>query len=388
MAHEHLREEIRSWLVDHVPAGWREQQAGADVEEFVRFQKWWFDECVAGGWAACHWPKEWGGQALNVTEQAVVHEEMARADAPRLVLHDVSLHHLPATLLTAGSDEQRQRYIPGVLAGEVWCQGFSEPDAGSDLASLRTMAVRDGDHYVVNGQKLWTSGGAWADYCLLLARTDKSVPKHQGISYLILDMRSPGVEVRPIRQAFGGEEFGETFLTDVRIPVTNRIGAEGDGWRIAQTTLTVERSLVVVEVAERMVRVFDRMLTSLRHREVSDGIRLELADCHTEMCAVRSLCTRLVARIEDGTASPADASVVKLAFTDLLRRMSALGLRMDGIDGCREEPLLVSAGYQVGNWMQDYLRSWEWSIAGGTSEIQKTIIAQRGLGLPREVVRR
>ena len=236
------------------------RETGAGDAEFVRFQKSWFAELHEAGYAVPHWPSEWGGglrtrgaaRKMSVPEQIVLYQELAAYDAPRLVLAFVGIHHAASTLLAAGSDEQRRRHLPAILDGEIWVQGFSEPEAGSDLASLRTSARRIGDSYVVNGQKLWASGGMYADWCLLLARTDPDAPKRKGISYFLLDMTTPGVEVRPIRNAIGDSHFCEIFLNDVSIPAANLVGVENAGWQVAQATLGAERGLTMLELAERL----------------------------------------------------------------------------------------------------------------------------------------
>ena len=242
---------MRQWCRAHVPADWRAAQTGASDEEFVAFQKAWFAELHRAGYAVPHWPAEWGG-GMPVDRQIVLYSELAAHDAPRLVLAFVGIHHAASTLLVAGTDEQRRRHLPAILDGEIWVQGFSEPEAGSDLASLRTTARRGGDHFVVNGQKLWASGGAHADWCLLLARTDPDAPKRQGISYFLLDMTTPGVDVRPIRNAVGDSHFCEIFLNDVQIPTANLVGAENQGWQVAQATLGAERGMTMLELAERL----------------------------------------------------------------------------------------------------------------------------------------
>ena len=221
------------------------------MKSYVAFQRWWMAERSKVGLATPHWPKEYGGAGLTLRHLVAIADEMARADAPQARIFTISLIHMPGTLFPHGTEEQKRRYLPGVAKGELWCQGFSEPNSGSDLASLRTRAVRDGDHYVINGQKIWSSSSMYADHCLLLTRTDPNAQKHRGITYFIMDMHAPGVEVRPIRQANGRSEFGELFLTDVRIPAENMIGAENNGWRIAQATLGSERGVIAFEGAER-----------------------------------------------------------------------------------------------------------------------------------------
>ena len=215
------------------------------------FSRWWADELKSSGWFAPHWPKEWGG-GFSVAQQVVIAEELARGDAPRNALFQVALYNAAPAIIHAGTEAQRNRLLPGMLNGDVWCQGFSEPDAGSDLAGLKTRAIRNGDDYVVTGQKVWTSHAQDADWCILLVRTDPRAPKHKGITYLVMNMHTDGVEVRPIRQLTGAQEFCEMFLEGVRIPVDNTIGKENDGWRVAEGTLASERAVVILEMAERL----------------------------------------------------------------------------------------------------------------------------------------
>jgi len=387
---DELRAQVRQWCAEHVPGDWRERQTGASHEEFVRFQHWWFGELRAAGYAVPHWPLPWGG-GFDLARQVVIFEELARADAPRLSLHFVSLHHAAGTFLDAGTPEQRSRYLAGILEGAVWCQGFSEPEAGSDLASLRTRAERRGDVYVVNGQKIWASGAAYAQHCLLLVRTDPGAPKRRGISYLVMDMDSPGVLVRPIRQITGEEHFCEIFLTDVEIPVGNLVGAENDGWRVAQSTLTSERGTTMIELAERLA-VGLRRLT--REAAGSGGspptadtvVGDRLARLAREVQALRLLARQVITRSSAELTEGAHASVVKLYYSELLQRLTKFGMDLAGLDGQRAVRRPMSSGWESGAWLLDYIGSWEWTIPGGTSEIQRNIIAERALGLPREPV--
>ena len=379
---DEFRRAMRQWCAEHVPSDWRQSQAGVSHGEFIRFQSWWLRELDSGGLAVPHWPGEWGG-GYSLAEQAIIFEELARADAPRLVLYFVSLHHAAATLFGAGTAEQRQRHLPAIRAGEVWCQGFSEPEAGSDLASLRTRAERRGDVYVVNGQKIWASGAADASWCLLLARTDPSVPKHKGISYLIMDMRSAGVSVRPIRQMTGEEHFCEIFLTDVEIPVANLVGAENDGWRVAQDTLNSERGATMIELSERLALGFRWLVELARHSGPDDLVRDHLAGFASEVQALRLMTRRVLDEHSHGT-SPAGPSITKLYYSELLQRLTEYGVELSGIRGQEATVRPLSSGWESGLWLRDYIGSWEWTIPGGTNEIQRNIIAERGLGLPRE----
>ncbi|MET0986435.1 MAG: acyl-CoA dehydrogenase family protein, partial [Steroidobacteraceae bacterium] len=248
-----FRSRVRDWFSVNTPPDWKRSMRADTGAALVELQRAWFARLRDGGFAAPHWPREWGGRECSLEEQVVFYEELARADAPSPILHFISLYHTPGTLLKWGTEAQRRRYLPEILErGVVWCQGFSEPNAGSDLAALKTQAVRKGDRYIVTGQKVWSSLAHVADYCLLLARTDPSAAKHKGISFFLMDMKSPGITVRPIRQANGFSEFNELFLDGVEISAENLVGAENDGWRVAQATLAAERGLSIVELAERL----------------------------------------------------------------------------------------------------------------------------------------
>ncbi|MGB3354236.1 MAG: acyl-CoA dehydrogenase family protein [Mycobacterium sp.] len=378
-----FRADVRAWCAEHVAADWRSRQTGVDDEEFVRFQKAWFAELHSAGFAVPHWPVEWGG-GMPVDKQVVLYQELAAHDAPRLVLAFVGIHHAASTLLIAGTEEQRRRHLPAILNGEIWVQGFSEPEAGSDLASLRTTARRVGDggeeHYVVSGQKLWASGGMHADWCLLLARTDPEAPKRKGISYFLLGMATPGVDVRPIRNAVGDSHFCEVFLDEVHIPAANLIGAENAGWQVAQETLGAERGMTMLELAERLGNAGFRWL--LQSAPVDDPVVADrLAQFEIELTGLRGMCRRLVER---GASGPADASIVKLYYSELLQRLTDFGAEIGGPAAHTVLSKPMSSGWESGSWVLDFIGSWEWTIPGGASEIQRTIIAERGLGLPRE----
>ncbi|NKQ54441.1 acyl-CoA dehydrogenase [Amycolatopsis sp. K13G38] len=382
---EDFRAGVRDWCREHVPSDWRRAQTGVSGEEFVRFQQEWFQLLRTAGFAVPHWPREWGG-GMPVAEQIVLYSELAAHDAPRLVLAFVAIHHAASTLLAAGTEEQRRRHLPAILDGEIWVQGFSEPEAGSDLAALKTSARREGDTYVVNGQKVWASGAAYADWCLLLARTDPDAPKRHGISYFLMDMRTPGIDVRPIRQATGESHFCEIFLADVAIPATRLIGPENAGWQVAQSTLGAERGMTMLELAERLGNAGFRWLVRLCARAGLAGDSLvcdRLAMFDTEITALRGLCRELV---EGRANGPANASIVKLVYSELLQRIMDFGAEIGGPPAHTVLAKPVSSGWESGAWMLDFLGSWEWTIPGGTSEIQRTIIGERGLGLPREPV--
>jgi alkylation response protein AidB-like acyl-CoA dehydrogenase len=383
---EQLRAQVRSWLQDHVPKDWRARMTGVDTDAFVAFQRQWMKAVVGSGYGTSHWPAGWHGGGRSLDEQLVIIEEMVRADAPRLIVPFISLYHAAMTLSEWGTEEQKQRHLPAIREGEIWCQGFSEPNAGSDLASLKTRAVRDGDHYVVNGQKIWSTVGQFADWCLLLVRTSTEGPKQAGITFLLMDMKSPGVECRPIRQITGDEEFSEIFLTHVRIPVANRLGEENQGWRVAQTTLGSERGVAVFELAERMAAARWRLLQAIEAKDglaEDDQLRREAVDVFTRVDALRALVAEMMAKLIAGEEIGGAASVVKLHYAQVLRAFTALGLKADAASH-RLSPFTLGGGHETGNWSFDYMNSFMWSIAGGSNEIQRNVIAERVLGMPRE----
>ncbi|CKI34888.1 acyl-CoA dehydrogenase family protein [Mycolicibacterium smegmatis] len=378
-----FRATVRDWCAAHVPKDWRAAQTGVSDDEFAAFQKAWFAELHSAGYAVPHWPAEWGG-GMSVPQQIVLYSELAAHDAPRLVLAFVGIHHAASTLLAAGTDAQRNRHLPAILDGEIWVQGFSEPEAGSDLASLRTTARAEGDTFVVNGQKLWASGAMHADWCLLLARTDPNAPKRHGISYFLMDMKSPGVDVRPIRNAVGDSHFCEIFLNDVAIPAANLVGPVNKGWQVAQATLGAERGMTMLELAERLGNAGFRWLVDACSPVDDALIADQLAQFEIELTGLRGLCRDLVERSETGKAGPADASIVKLYYSELLQRMTDFGAQIAGLPAHTVLTKPASSGWESGAWMLDFIGSWEWTIPGGASEIQRTIIGERGLGLPRE----
>lgn len=380
-----FRQAVRSWLGDVAPRDWKARMAKASNEEYIAFQRWWMAERNKVGLGIPHWPQEYGGAGLGLSHLIVVADEMARADAPQARMFTISLIHLPGTLLPHGTEEQKRRYLAGVAQGDVWCQGFSEPNSGSDLASLRCRAVRDGDHFVINGQKIWSSYSMYADYCILLTRTDPDAPKHRGISYFIMDMRSPGVEVRPIRQANGRSEFGEIFLTDVRIPAGNMIGRANDGWMVAQSTLASERGVIAFEGAERQryeVEAFYRQALATDAAWLRDDqLRREFTGFLAEMQAGRRLLRRLLKESESHNAPPSVLpAIVKLSGTALRQRICSFMVRIGGIDG---QAFATLAEEPFGSPMAEFMNSFTGTIAGGTNEIMRNIIAERGLGMPR-----
>lgn len=377
-----LRSEIRQWLIDHRPADWRE---ATTHEDFVASQRNWFAKLVAAGYAIPHWPAEWPGGGRSLAEQKVLYEELASADAPRLLLSFVSTYHAFATLHECGNADQRARYLPRILEGETWCQGFSEPGAGSDLAAVRCRAERKGDVYVINGQKVWSTMAQYADRCLLLARTSTEAAKQAGLTYFLMDMKAPGVTVRPIHQIQGDEEFAEIFLDNVEIPVAERVGEEGQGWAVAQATLSSERGLTLMELGYRMRGALCRIaeLISTVGRSTDAGVVRDFGALTGQIDAVCALADQFLENRMNGLEQVGDASVVKNAYSRALRAYSALGVRLGGVAAQFRTPITYG-DLNSGNWMADFMNSYAWTIAGGSEEVQRNIISERMLGMPRE----
>ncbi len=383
---ESLRRDVRSWLQANVPDGWREAMTGTGQDAFITLQREWFEKLSGTGFATPHWPRDWPGGGRSLAEQKVIYEEVARADAPRLILYFVALYHAACTLMECGSDKQRERYLPGILEGEIWCQGFSEPNAGSDLAALRTRAERRGDVYVINGQKTWSTMAQYADRCLLLARNDRSGAPQAGLTYLLLDMKASGVTVRPIHQITGDDEFAEIFFDDVEVPVAERVGDEGAGWAVAQITLASERGLTLVELSQRMRYALPLLARAMQEagRDADDALRDQLGHLSARVDATCALADRYLLKRIGGEEAPGDASIVKLYYARTLREFTLLGRRIGGLEAQYDRGFMRGATQETGNWPVDFMNSYNWSIAGGSDEVQRNIIAERMLGMPRE----
>lgn len=383
---ETLRAEVRAWLAQNVPANWRTAMTGCDQEAFVAAQRDWFNKLSQAGYATPHWPQDYPGGGRSLAEQKIIYEEVARADAPKLILYFVSLYHAACTLIECGTSEQQAKYLPGILKGEIWCQGFSEPNAGSDLASLKTRAELRGDRYVINGQKTWSTMAQYADRCLLLTRTSNEGPPQAGQTYLLLDMKAKGVTVRPIEQITGDDEFAEIFFDDVEIPVENRVGAEGDGWAVAQATLASERGLTLVELTQRMRYSLSRIAAVMKERGRFDDpvLRRDLGRLIPKVDAACALADRYLMKRIMHDEQAGDASIVKLYYSRTLREFVSLGLRISGLLGQYREDFTRGGSQETGNWAIDFMNSYNWSIAGGSDEVQRNIISERMLGMPRE----
>jgi alkylation response protein AidB-like acyl-CoA dehydrogenase len=354
--------------------------------------KTWTRALAEKKWIAPAWPVEYGGAGLSVMQQFIFNEEMAEARAPRP--GGIATGFAGPTLIVHGTEEQKQKYLPEILSGEViWCQGYSEPGAGSDLASLQTRAVADGDDFVVNGQKIWTSGGHVAKWMILLTRTDPDAPKHRGISYFIVDMKSPGISVRPLVNMADSHEFNEVFFDNVRVPRENLIGDENRGWYLAQTTLSFERSNIgsaigARQTVEDLVRYARETTNGQSTLAWDDAVRTELTERYIEANIATMLSYKIVSmQAKEGVPPGHEASVAKLYGTELNQRIYRTAMKMLGLYGQldRRQAEGVQSWLPLrGRIEYMYLRSVANTIEGGTSEIQRNIIATRGLGLPRD----
>ena len=382
-----FRDQLRTWLEANVPKDWGEWRE-KPLEESFPYLRAWQRKLYEGGWAAVSWPKEYGGRGATLMEQSLFWEEMARVEAPPMA-NSLGLGLIGPTIIAYGTDEQKKRFIPKILsAEEIWCQGFSEPNAGSDLAALQTEARLDGDHYVVNGQKVWTSYGWIGNWCELVVRTDSNVPKHKGLSVLLIDMKSPGVEVRPLKQMTGESEFNEIFFRDVRVPVANLLGKVNDGWNVAVSTLMYERG----SYGARLHLIFKRAITrliELSHKFQKDGhpaaqdpiTRQKLAQCYAEIEIMRWNQLRAFSRVTATGVPGPEGSIQKIFWSELNQRLQQIAQEIFGPYG----QLLAGDKDAVDNgiWSYGYLRTRGNTIEAGTSEVQRNIIGHFVLGLPR-----
>ena len=382
---EAFRQEVRAWLVANPPArGERVPHDDASLAEEVTFLRAWQRRLYDAGYVGLLWPREYGGRGARPTQQAILNAELARARVPQLI-NRVGVNNTGPTLIAHGTEAQKKRLLPKILSGEeIWCQLFSEPNAGSDLAAIRTRAEPVGDGFVVGGQKVWTSYAQWSKWAILLARTDPSLPKHRGLTYFVLDMESPGITIRPLRQITGSTEFSEVFLDNVRVPKDAVVGAVNQGWEIAMTTLAHERGTgfafkeqVLQKIAiEELVR-----LARANGHATDPVVREELARLWTEVEIMGLMNCRTLTRLERGEEPGPESSLVKLFWAGLTQRLHQLALGLEG----PHAQLVAGSSHAVedGRWQQAFLWSRVGAIAGGTSEVQANIIAQRILGLPR-----
>lgn len=382
--------ELRDWLGANLPPKWGTAgfQPFTDETERVAFLRDWQRKLYKGGWMGITWPKAYGGRGATLIEQAIFYEEMARAKAPELI-SAIGLDMAGPAIITHGTEEQKRRYLSKILsAEEIWCQGFSEPNAGSDLAALQTRAMEENDHFLVNGQKVWTSWAHMADWCLLLTRTDPSLPKHKGLTYLLVDVHSPGVTVRPLVQITGDAEFNEMFFDNVRAPKENVLGRVNGGWEVAITTLMYERGprTMTRQLALRMAldSLVDMAKRSRRGNAPATEDRLmrqKLAQLWVDTEVLRYSNLRGLTRTLRGEPPGPEGSAHKLFWGETWQRLYEVALELEGMGG------QVTAGAWAvdrGYWQYRFLRSRGDTIAAGTTEIQRNIIAERVLGLPKD----
>lgn len=385
-----FRAEIRQWLRDNLPSGWGQtvfEPQGEDERAAFRLE--WEKKLYRGGWSGITWPKQYGGRGASPIENAIFLEEMARADAPD-GMNIIGRNLTGPTLMTHGSPAQKERFLPPILRGEeVWCQGFSEPGSGSDLASVRCKAVREGDEFVVTGQKIWTSFAQYSNWCFMLVRTDPDALKHRGLSFLLVDMRSPGITIRPLVQITGETEFNEVFFDAVRVPVAHLVGELNQGWRIAMTTLAFERGPEEALPRQvRFVREFERLLALAKTvqsggKPVSQDpvMRQKLAAAHIDLEIMRLNGLRGLTRLARGDELGVESSFTKLYWSHMYQRMTEIALEVGGSAG------VLSAGDALapaqGHFSHRFLASRAMTIYSGTSEIQRNLVAERVLGLPK-----
>jgi alkylation response protein AidB-like acyl-CoA dehydrogenase len=367
-----FRDELRGWLEENPPDPKPENGSEAALSEWRRA---WQRRLYDAGWAAPSWPTEYGGRGCTPTESAIYFEEMGRARVP-LAVNVLGLLLGGPTLMVWGTDEQKERYLPPILSGEeIWCQGFSEPDAGSDLAGLKTRAVKDGEEWVINGQKVWTSGAQFSKWCMLVARTDPDVPKHKGLTYFLMDMEQDGVQVRPLRQITGEAEFNELFIEDARIPDANVVGGVGSGWQVALTTLMNERAGLGFALQIRLRQLLDDVIEAAERRGLlEDPLYADaLADLHMRCESIRLLAWKGLSDVERYGQPGPEGSLVKWLWSETNQRLTQLSVDIVGTD------VLTTSS----DWSYELLRARGNTIEGGTTEVLKNIVAERVLGLPR-----
>ena len=380
-AEREFREGLRSWLSDNLPPGWNTPE-WREPDDEVAFLKDWSRKLHEAGYSGLAWPKEFGGAGAPVSFQAIAYEELARAEAPDHV-GLIGIGMAGPTIIAAGTDEQKSKYLSKILSGEeVWCQGFSEPGSGSDLASLQARAVPDGDGYRITGQKVWSSFAHIADRCILLARTDTDAPKHQGITFFLLDMHAEGVEARPLRQITGEAEFNEIFLDDVYVPKEDIVGEVGQGWQVAITTLMFERGSSTFLLIGWLDTAFRKLLELAKETPRNGGVaaddplvRDRIARAHADIQALRFTNYRALSTLmKTGIPGP-EGSIAKLHWSEAHQRLRHLSLEILG------EEAALDGG--PSSWQRRQLRTRGNTIEAGTSEILRNIVAERVLGLPK-----
>ncbi len=386
---ESFRREIRAWLETELPAGWGTPDfAGPSTPaEQVAFARAWQRKLYDGGWAGITWPRDFGGRGASLIEQLIYNEEYARAQAPDILALKIALSLVGPMIMTCGTTEQKERYLPPILRGdEIWCQGFSEPNAGSDLASVKTRAELHGDEFLVNGQKIWTSVARHADWCMLVTRTEFQGPKHKGLTFLLVDLKTPGITIRPLREMTGEEWFNEVFFEDVRVPRANVVGEINGGWNVVMTTLGFERAGSTPHVrlqaqAKRLAELARRIERNGRPASADPLLRQRIAQHAIDAAILRYTAYRNVTQVERTGVPGPEGSGVKIFWSELEQRLHDTAFELLGPYGMlpKEDPYSVEQGF----WNHELLWSRSGTIYAGTSEVQRNIIAQRVLGLPR-----
>jgi len=384
-----FRERVRAWLEANVPPGWT-SLGSTEVPRAAAYEliRRWQGKLFEGGFIGVTWPREYGGQGLTFVEEMILHEEMALRKAPP-ILNILGVGMAGPTIIAYGTEEQKKRYPAKILScEEIWCQGYSEPNSGSDLASLQTRAVKDGDHYVINGQKVWTSLAHVADWMMLLARTDPSAPRHKGLTYFLLDMHAPGVTVKPLKQITGDAEFNEVFFDNVRVHERQVLGEVDNGWAVGLTTLMYERLALGFGLQVRL-RIALESLIEMGRRVEKTGravtrdplLRQKLAQLWIDTEALRYTGARAITKLLRGELPGPEASAGKMGWVETHQRLQELAMEIEGPYSqlTRGSDRAIDGGV----WQYGFLRSRANSIEGGTTEIQKSIIGERVLGLPK-----
>jgi alkylation response protein AidB-like acyl-CoA dehydrogenase len=379
-----FRREARGWLEANLPEGWGTPAHAKpkNADEEVAFLKGWQRRLFEGGWAGLDWPVAFGGRDVGVVKNMIWEEEYTRLRAPNQISMSVGTSLVGPTLIAKGSRWQKEAFVAPILKGDaVWCQGFSEPNAGSDLASLRTRGVVEGDTIVVNGQKTWTSFARQADWCILVVRTDPDAPRHRGLTFLLVDMKTPGISIRPLVEMTGHAWFNEVFFDDVRVPIENVVGEIDRGWDIVMTTLSVERGSSAQH--QRLIADLDLLIRALRRRERTDDplVRQQVARFASEAMVMKMSVYRNAWALEESGIPGPEGSTIKVVWSELDQRLKAAALEMLGPQAMVQEgdPLALDDGH----WAYEALWSRAATIYAGTSEVQRNIIATRVLGLPR-----
>ncbi len=374
-AEQQFRAECRDWLHDNVP----DQRRPMDAADALDFDKAWQRRLFDAGWAGINWPTEYGGRGLSIVQQVIWLEEYANANAPWIGANFVGVNHGGPTLILNASDAQKAYHLPRILRGEaIWCQGFSEPGAGSDLAGIKTRGRIEGNELVITGSKIWTSFAHVADWQELVLRTEEGSQRHKGLSWVICPMHAPGIEVRTIRKMSGQTEFAQVFYDDVRIPLDNVVGGLGNGWKVAMSTLSFERGTGFIADQVKQSEEVEELLERARQTGAlkDDRIAEQLAQLRAEVAALRAMTYRNISQVVRTGQPGAESSVIRLFTSELGQRLERMALLLAGDD-------ILDFRYGDDNLVAEYLRGFAATIAGGTAQIQRDIIAERLLGLPK-----